>query len=248
MGVGRLSLLQGIFPAQGSNPGLPHCRRVLYCVSLQVTLVVKKPPANAGDADLIPGSGRSPEEGMATHSSILAWRVPWTEEPGGLQSVVTQSWTQMKQLSMRTTLNLGTKVYKICSSCFCFYYTSFVTCGRVLSITWRTPGSFPLPYSGWVSFVKVPLYLGWPKGSFGVLDHSLWKTPNELFGQYFLANTSLTFRSRESTWGPQCCNELPQGGMGQAERKVTSPQARRAADSTTASRVTLRASKSAVRQ
>ena len=28
-----------------------------------------------------------PEEGMATHSSILAWRIPWTEEPGGLQSV-----------------------------------------------------------------------------------------------------------------------------------------------------------------
>ena len=33
----------------------------------------------------IPGSGRSLEEGMATHSSILAWRIPWTEEPGGLK-------------------------------------------------------------------------------------------------------------------------------------------------------------------
>ena len=33
---------------------------------------------------LIPGSGRSLKEGMATHSSILAWRIPWTEEPGGL--------------------------------------------------------------------------------------------------------------------------------------------------------------------
>ena len=31
---------------------------------------------------------------MATHSSILAWRIPWTEEPGGLQSVVSQSWTR----------------------------------------------------------------------------------------------------------------------------------------------------------
>ena len=28
-----------------------------------------------------------PEEGMATHSSVLAWRIPWTEEPGGLQSM-----------------------------------------------------------------------------------------------------------------------------------------------------------------
>ena len=33
------------------------------------------------------------EEGMATHSSILTWRIPWTEEPGGLQSMGSQSWT-----------------------------------------------------------------------------------------------------------------------------------------------------------
>ena len=34
-----------------------------------------------------PRMGESLEEGMATHSSILAWRIPWTEEPGGLQSI-----------------------------------------------------------------------------------------------------------------------------------------------------------------
>ena len=39
-----------------------------------------------GDAGSIPGSGRSPEEEMATYSSILAWRIQWTEEPGRLQS------------------------------------------------------------------------------------------------------------------------------------------------------------------
>ena len=33
------------------------------------------------------------QEGMATHASILAWRIPWTEEPGGLQSIASQSWT-----------------------------------------------------------------------------------------------------------------------------------------------------------
>ena len=33
------------------------------------------------------------EEGMATHSSILAWRTAWTEEPGGLQSMGLRSWT-----------------------------------------------------------------------------------------------------------------------------------------------------------
>ena len=41
---------------------------------------------SAGDLDSIPGSDRSLEKEMITHSSILAWRVPWTEEPGGLQS------------------------------------------------------------------------------------------------------------------------------------------------------------------
>ena len=46
--------------------------------------VVKYPPANAGDAGSVPASGRSPEEEMAAHSSILAWKIPWTEEPGGL--------------------------------------------------------------------------------------------------------------------------------------------------------------------
>ena len=40
-----------------------------------------------------------PEEGTATHSSILAWRIPWTEEPGGLESIGSQSQTQQKQLS-----------------------------------------------------------------------------------------------------------------------------------------------------
>ena len=36
------------------------------------------------------GSGRSLEKEMATHSSILTWRIPWTEEPGGLQSMESQ--------------------------------------------------------------------------------------------------------------------------------------------------------------
>ena len=39
------------------------------------------------------GREDSLEEGMATHSSILAWRIPWSEDPGGLQSLVLQSWT-----------------------------------------------------------------------------------------------------------------------------------------------------------
>ena len=59
----------------------------------QVALVVKNPPANARDVrdvGLIPGLGRSLEKGTATHSSILGWRIPWTEKPGGLQSMGSQ--------------------------------------------------------------------------------------------------------------------------------------------------------------
>ena len=45
---------------------------------------------NLGDPGLIPGLGRPPEKEMATHSNILAQRIPWTEEPGRLQSVGSQ--------------------------------------------------------------------------------------------------------------------------------------------------------------
>ena len=41
---------------------------------------------NVGDRGLILGLGRSSEEGVAIHSRFLAWRIPWTEEPGGLYS------------------------------------------------------------------------------------------------------------------------------------------------------------------
>ena len=57
------------------------------CWASQVVLVVKNPSANAGDIrDMvsIPGSGRSLEEGMAAHFSILDWRILWTEELGGV--------------------------------------------------------------------------------------------------------------------------------------------------------------------
>ena len=51
---------------------------------------VKNLPAYAGDPRWIPGSGRSLKKEMATHSRILAWEIPWTEEPSGLQSMESQ--------------------------------------------------------------------------------------------------------------------------------------------------------------
>ena len=47
----------------------------------------KESAYSAGDPGLIPGSGRSSGEGNGTYSSMLAWEIPWTEEPGGLLSM-----------------------------------------------------------------------------------------------------------------------------------------------------------------
>ena len=58
-----------------------------------MVLVAKNLPANAEDGrdkGSAPGLGRSPEEEMTTHYSILAWKVPWTKKPGGLQSMGSQ--------------------------------------------------------------------------------------------------------------------------------------------------------------
>ena len=102
-------LLQGTFPTQGSNPGLPHCRRILYQLSHQgspyilIYIPVLLPGKSHGQRSLV---GCSPwgrwesdtteqlhfhfhalEEEMATHSSVLAWRIPGTAGPGGLPSM-----------------------------------------------------------------------------------------------------------------------------------------------------------------
>ena len=60
-----------------------------YLMGLPQWLRSKEPTCKAGvtgDVGSIPGSGRFPGTGMATHSSILSWRISQTEEPGGLQS------------------------------------------------------------------------------------------------------------------------------------------------------------------
>ena len=64
---------------------LTHC--ALW--ASQVVPVVKNPPANAGgirDTGSIPGLGRFPGTGNGNPPSILAWKIPWTEDPGMLQS------------------------------------------------------------------------------------------------------------------------------------------------------------------
>ena len=67
--------------------------------------MVKNPPASAKDTGSIPGSGRPPEKEMATHSSILAWEIPRTEQPGRLQSMgVAKELDMTEQLNKTVTL------------------------------------------------------------------------------------------------------------------------------------------------
>ena len=103
--MGSLSLLQGIFPTQGSNPGLPHCRWILYqlshkgspsyviCGTSQVAQWwrICLPMQEMLEMWVWSLGWEDPlEKEMAAHCSILAWRIPWTEEPGQLYSLVLQ--------------------------------------------------------------------------------------------------------------------------------------------------------------
>ena len=75
----------------------------------QVGLVVKNPSANVEDirdAGSVPGLGDPLEKGMATHSSILAWKIPWTEEPGELQSLE----LQRVKYNWRDSTHMNTRV------------------------------------------------------------------------------------------------------------------------------------------
>ena len=68
-----------------------------------MALVIRNPPTNAGDVKTEVQSldWEDPlEKGMATHSNFLPWRIPWTEEPGELQSIKSQSQTHLKRLSV----------------------------------------------------------------------------------------------------------------------------------------------------
>ena len=106
-GEGSYSLLQGIFLTQGSNPGPLHCRQILYHLSHQgspvltdkevqgreVRFIAQSPKASQNRADYLEIHiyiYTYIEKAMATHSSVLAWKIPWSEEPGGLQSMGSQ--------------------------------------------------------------------------------------------------------------------------------------------------------------
>ena len=82
-----------MFLNSGYNKCISYLQSVCVCIYIYGFLggiVVKNPPANAGDArnkDSISRLGRFLEKEIAVHSSILVWKIPWTEEPSRLQSI-----------------------------------------------------------------------------------------------------------------------------------------------------------------
>ena len=90
----RYHVLLQDFLTEGSNTDLPHCRWILYHLSHQGSPlgspVVKILCFHCRGRGVSPWLGKTPWREMATHSSFLAWRNPWTEEPGGLQSMESQ--------------------------------------------------------------------------------------------------------------------------------------------------------------
>ena len=100
--------------------------------------VVKNLPDNAGntgDLGSIPGSGRSLEEEMATHSSILDWWIPWTEEPGGLQSKGSKKVGWLKWLSNSSSTLATTQVWRWLFDTHLIYTNKTASC-LVVPLWW----------------------------------------------------------------------------------------------------------------
>ena len=84
--VEDLSSILGLERSPGEGRGYP----LPYSWAFLVAQDSKELTCNVGDLGLIPGSGRSPGGGNGNPSSILVWRIPWTEKPGGLPSMGSQ--------------------------------------------------------------------------------------------------------------------------------------------------------------
>ena len=95
MNAGKSACKYSLHQVVPEVSGTPLVRLSVYCILLHpwaslVAQMEKNPPAMQETGVQSLGRQDPLAEGMATHSSILAWRIPWTEEPGGLQSMELQ--------------------------------------------------------------------------------------------------------------------------------------------------------------
>ena len=120
--------------------------------------VVKNLSASAGDVGLIPGRKDPLEKEMATHSSILSWRIPWTEEPGGLQSTGLQR-VRLDWITEHTHAAGCVLEFELCSlgphfpgSVFHFIFQTFLDSNSPLNtgisqgLLWALFPGAPLPW------------------------------------------------------------------------------------------------------
>ena len=83
----------------------------------------KESACSAEDLGLIPGWGKIPlEKGMATHSSVVAWRIPWREGPGGLQSMESQRVGHSCAANTFTFIHTHTHTHTHTDICVCIYH------------------------------------------------------------------------------------------------------------------------------
>ena len=82
------------------------------------------------------------EREMKTHSTILAWRIPWTEEPGRLQSVGLQESNTTQQLKRERDTQKSTKIINLRYVFFCNQQSSFYILDYMFFCEAKTPGSF----------------------------------------------------------------------------------------------------------
>ena len=125
---------------------------------------IKNPPAHAGDAGSIPGSGSSYEKEMTTNSIILAWRIPWTEEPGRLQSMGSQrvghGWTTKHKIGVGTpvssfrTLKGGVTWHLLESVVGCLHLARDIFCVH-WSYCWQVFSGFWLFATPWTVLQRI---------------------------------------------------------------------------------------------
>ena len=153
----------------------------------------KEAACNAGDPRSTPGVGRSPGGGHGIHSSILAWRIPWIEEPGRLQSMgswrVGHDW-EMKHKRMHERW----KVVRPRNNCFIIIVAFDVVVSKMAAEPWITP-SWLLTISGW----NVTL-------SLGQQEPTQWYD----FCEYIMIHTALPTTTRLSCpLGSPSCSQAP---------------------------------------
>ena len=118
--------------------------------------VVKESPCNEGDLCSIPGFGRYAQRDMISHSSILAWRISWTEEPSRLQSIGSQRVGTAESTDFARHTYIYLFLYKFFFHLCCYRISSRVACDFVVNPCWLS--ILYIVVSIYICFPLLPIY------------------------------------------------------------------------------------------